>query len=112
MKYLRLYESFFDTADSELFNYVWECIENSYPTKADLRELIKNSKEDNVVTKESWVRIVVGCLSDHDKKEVGNLFIETYLKGDKNRYFFPFLYNRFKIYDPIIAEAIKRTFEY
>ena len=111
MKYLKVYESFSDNVEFDLFNYVLQCIENSYPNKVDLNELIKQAtKDEQQLNKESWIRIVIGCLSDDDKKQIGSLFINSYIKGNKNKYLFAFLYKKLKEIDEKIATSIHTAF--
>lgn len=106
-----LYESYFETPESVLFNYVWTCIENSYPNKIDLTDLIRIAKKDNEeLNKESWIRIIIGCLTYNDKQQVGTLFINEYLRGEKNKYFFAFLHKKLTDIVEGIANSLKAAF--
>jgi hypothetical protein len=112
MKYLKLYENFTNTAESELINIVWDCINGTYSSKQLLTEaILLLQNEDSTATKTDWIDFVCGCLSQDDKKELGEFFITNYIKGDKNKYLFALIYKKLKEVDSKLAEIMNKTWE-
>ncbi len=112
MKYLKLYESISDNLKSDLCNIVYESIDNTYPDKNNLSQTVIASIKGGNVPKENWIKIVIGCLSDDDKKELGTFFINNYIKGQKNKIFFQFFYNKIKEKDPNVAELLNSSWRF